>query len=193
MPLSKARFYSALLALGAIAGPALADPQLTFAAAANPVQQGSTVAVQVMISGVVDLYAYNFSVSFDPSLLQVVGITEGGFLGSGGTTVFGAGDIDNGAGTISFNYGSLIGDIAGVSGSGTLATLYLSATGVGTSALSFVPGDSLFINSQLGDINVQAVNGSLQVAAVVPEPSSYLLLAAGLAGIGVWRRRQAAA
>jgi hypothetical protein len=192
MALNKARFYSALLALSALASPALADPQLSFVAAANPVLQGSSVAVQIVISDVSDLYAYNLSLSFDASLLQVTSITEGGFLGSGGTTIFGGGDVDNAAGTISFNYGSLIGDIAGISGTGTLATIHLSAVGVGTSGLTFAPADTLFLNSQLADINVQAVNGSLQVTAV-PEPSTYLLLAAGLVGIGAWRRRQAAA
>ncbi|WP_422011778.1 cohesin domain-containing protein [Roseateles sp.] len=187
MPLNKARFCSALLALSAFAAPALAA-DLTFAAASNPVQQGNGVDVRVLITGISDLSTYQFSVSFDPSLFQVTSVTEGSFLGTGGTTFSDGGSIDNSAGTISYVFNTLIGPIAGVSGSGTLATIHLNAIGVGTSALTF--SDTLFLNSQSLDIAVQTVNGSLAVTAV-PEPSTYLMLVAGLAGIGALRRRQA--
>lgn len=191
MSLTKARLCSALLALGAWTAPALAaDPLLTLSASPSPAEQGSGVDIQVLISDVSDLFGYQFSLSFDASLLQAVSVSEGAFLGQGGSTFADGGVIDNGAGSISWVFNTLIGNVPGVSGSGVLATIHLDAVGVGTSALAF--SDVMFLNSALGDISVQAVDGSLAVAAAVPEPGTYLLMAAGIAGLGLWRRRQAA-
>lgn len=194
MPSTKFRLSAALLALSAWAAPALAaTPQVTFVATPNPAQQGSTLDVGVLIAGVADLYAYNFSLTFDASLLQVTSIDTGSFLATGGTTTGDTGTVDNTAGTISFAYNSLIGAIPGVSGNGTLLTVHLSAIGTGTSPLTFVAADTTFLDSNLATITVQTVDSSVQVAAAVPEPESYLMLAAGLAGLGLWRRRQKAA
>lgn len=194
MPSTKFRLSAALLALSAWAAPALAaTPQVTFVATPNPAQQGSTLDIGVLIAGVADLYAYNFSLTFDASLLQVTSIDTGSFLAAGGTTTGDTGTVDNTAGTISFAYNSLIGAIPGVSGNGTLLTVHLSAIGTGTSPLTFVAADTTFLDSNLASITVQTVDSSVQVAAAVPEPESYLMLAAGLAGLGLWRRRQKAA
>lgn len=194
MPSTKFSLSAALLALSAWAAPALAaDPQLTFVASPNPAQSGGTVDIGVLISGITDLYAYNFSITFDASLLQVTSIDTGSFLAAGGSTTGDTGTVDNSAGTISFAYNSLVGPVAGVSGSGTLLTLHLNAIAAGTSPLGFVAADTTFLDSSLGTITVQAVDSSLPVAAAVPEPESYLMLAAGLAGLALWRRRQAAA
>ena len=190
MSLSKIRLCSALaLALSAWAMPALAA-DVSIVATPDPVLQGSGVDLKLMISGVTDLYGYNFSLLFDPSLLQVTSVTEGSFLATGGTTVFDGGTLDNTSGMISFAYDLLTGPVAGVSGAGTLVTIHMNAIGAGTSALSFVAADTTFVDSSGGIITVQAIDRTLAVTAV-PEPSSYLLLAAGLAGIGAWRRRQA--
>lgn len=190
---SKPRLCAALLALSSWAAPALAaDPQLSVVAVPTPAVAGSTVDVNVLIANVSDLYAYNFSLTFDASLLQISSVTEGSFLATGGTTFFDGGSIDNTAGTLTFAFDTLIGAIPGVSGSGTLVTIHMNAIGAGTSALSFVPADTTFVSSSNDTITVQAASGSLVVAAAVPEPGSYLLLATGLAGICAWRRRQAA-
>jgi hypothetical protein len=50
----------------------------------------------------------------------------------------------------------------------------------------------MFINSNLGEITVQLNGRTLDAVAAVPEPSTYLMLAAGLAGLVAWRRRQPA-
>lgn len=185
---------AAALALSAWSAPVLAaGAQVTLVATPNPATQGSTVDVDVLISQVTDLYAYQFSISFDPTLLQVSGLAMGSFLSAGGTTLGDTGTIDNTAGTVTFAYNSLVGALPGVSGSGTLLTLHLNAIGTGTSALGFVPADTLFVDSNITPIGLTTVDSSLQVAAAVPEPESYLMLAVGLAGLALWRRRQAAA
>lgn len=186
------RLAAALLALSAWAAPALAaGPQVSFAANPNPAQQGGTVDIDVLISQVTDLYAYNFSITFDASLLQVSSIALGNFLSAGGATLGDTGAVDNTAGTVSFAYNALVGPVPGVSGSGKLLTLHLNAIGTGNSPLTFVPADTTFVDSSNAVINVTTVDSSLQVATAVPEPESYLMLAAGLAGLALWRRRQA--
>lgn len=197
MSLTKARLCTALLALSAWAAPALAaDPLLTLVATPDPVHQGQGVDVSVMVSNVSDLYGYNFSLSFDASLLQAASFTEGSFLSAGGSTYFDVVGFDNTAGMISFVYGGIGTPGAGVSGSGTLATLHFNAIGTGTSALNFIAADTTLVNSSIdpsnSTITATLVNNTLAVAAPVPEPAHYMMLLAGLAGIAAWRRRQSA-
>ena len=188
------RLAAALLALSAWAAPSLAaGPQVTFAATPNPAQQGGTVDIDVLVSQITDLYAYQFSINFDASLLQVSNIAMGSFLSAGGTTFSDTGTVDNTAGTVTLSFNTLIGLLPGVSGSGTLLTLHMNTIGTGTSTLSFAPADTLFVDSNLATIGVTTVDSSVQVATAVPEPQTYLMLVAGLAGLGLWRRRQAAA
>ena len=101
--------------------------------------------LNVSASDVTDLYGYQFSLNFQPSLLQAVSVTEGGFLASGGTTFFDPGGINNGAGTVSFIFDTLIGPVPGVNGSGLLATINLRAVGAGLAQVSL--SDVLAVNA----------------------------------------------
>src|SRR5580693_6858462 len=49
---------------------------------------GDTFEVEVDVTGITDLYAFQFDLTFDPTLLSAVSVTEGAFLPSGGTTFF---------------------------------------------------------------------------------------------------------
>ncbi|MCV2351251.1 cohesin domain-containing protein [Paucibacter sp. Y2R2-4] len=181
------QYLGAALLLGALSTQAqAADPVLSISATPNPAVQGSTVSLDVLISGISDLYGYQFSLSFDPKILQASGVSEGSFLSSGGNTFGGNGTIDNSLGSIELVFNSLIGAVPGVSGNGTLAQISFNVTGAGSSTLNF--SDVIFLDSSLADLPVQIQNGSLQ-ALPVPEPASYLMLAAGLAGLGGMRLR----
>jgi hypothetical protein len=171
-----------LLASRAAGACALALALLSPAYAAPVLQMSTTttatgIDLTVSAQDVADLYAYQFTLNFDPSLLTALGGTEGAFLPSGGTTFFLPGAIDNGAGSVMFVLGSLIGPIGGVNGSGDLATFSFA---VGQSGLaSFSLSDVLILDSTFAEMAVDTPELVAQVAQV-PEPGSLWLAGLGL-------------
>src|SRR3954467_15367630 len=81
---------------------------------------GTPFTVDLSITSVVDLYAFQSDIGFNPAVLSAVGVTPGSFLGGAN---FLPGIIDNTTGTISFIGDSLTGVVPGNTGSGTLATI----------------------------------------------------------------------
>ncbi len=73
----------------------------------------------------------------------------------------------------------------------TLATLSFNAVGLGTTALSFVPGVAGFaVSDGFGDpLSITANDGSVDVVA--PEPGTLLLLGAGLGVLALRARPRA--
>ena len=174
------------LALLAVPGISRAD---ILSVESTSVNVGGMINVPVTISGVSDLYAFQFDLSFNPSILQLQSITEGPFLGTAGPTFFIPGTIDNIAGTASFTVDTLIGSIPGAScavpGScpGTLATFDFRAIGFGTSPLDL--SNVVLLNPAGNDIPVTAASG---VVSAVPEVSSAWLLLTVLIGCALLRK-----
>jgi len=87
---------------------------------------GQTFAVNVSISNVADLYAWQLDFSWNSSLLTVTNITEGPMLRSSGNSTYFSPKLNNPAGNLSAlctRLHSLGSAVAGVSGSGTLMTI----------------------------------------------------------------------
>lgn len=179
--LGRAALLAALTAVGA--APALAA---TFSAVPSaPLAMGGTVVIDFRVADIADLYAYQYSFRFDPTVLQVTGYGNGGFLESDGNGIIAGGVTDNAAGMVSFTYGTRVGAVSGVTGSGILARYMFNVVGAGSSTLDF--SDMVFLDSNLNDLAVQY---GPQVLAAVPEPSAYLTFGAGLAMLAALRRRQ---
>ncbi len=105
------------------------------------VSVGSTFTVGVVISDAVDLGAFEFSMAYGPSIIEVITATLGSFPGSTGRSVVPTGPvIDPGAGTVTFAAYSLGGATPGPTGNGHLAVLSLKALASGASGLHFVSG-----------------------------------------------------
>lgn len=141
---------------------------------------GNTFVVNVNISEVVDLYAFQFDLGFDPALLAATTVTEGSFLSTGGSTSFLPGSIDNSTGLISFTSNSLTGVVPGINGNGTLAQIGFTALNPGITDL-LLSGTQLF-DSNHAPIDFSSIDGNVVVqdSASVPEPSSLLLIGSGL-------------
>ena len=146
---------------------------------------GSTVNIPVDILGVADLYAFQFDLSYDPSVLEGTLITEGDFLPSGGPTFFIPGTIDNVAGAITFNADTLIGSTSGVSGTGTSLVVQFQLISPGTSPLTL--SNVILLDSTLTDISFTTQSGQVSTASAVPEPGTLFLLGMGISAIGFLR------
>ncbi|WP_200226404.1 cohesin domain-containing protein [Rubrivivax gelatinosus] len=141
---------------------------------------GETITFDLGISDAVDLFAFQFSLQFDPAIVQGLTLSEGPALGTAGTTFFIAGAFDNLSGLLELTGSSLIGAIPGFSGSGVLASLTFSALGPGTSAIEL--GDVLLLDSSFTIAEATLASSAVVVAEqAVPEPATLALVLTALA------------
>lgn len=184
------RVGCAALLAGLLSASGLVAAQVVSATSSpSPAVVGSPVAVNVLIAGVTDLFGYQFSLAFNPLVLQATGAVEGAFLPTAGATIFDGGVINNALGRVTLAFGTLTGPVAGASGGGVLARINFNTIAAGSSALTF--SDVLLLDSNLLTLSPQVNNGML---TAVPEPASYALFAlglAGLAGLAALRQRKA--
>ena len=145
---------------------------------------GGTFKLDVLATGAVDLYGYQLDLTFDASRVKVLSVTEGEFLGRGGQTFFDGGLIDNVGGMVSFNLGTLLGAVPGVTGSGVLESVEFEVLSGGPEPFNFG-----FSNAFAVDSNVQLLDLTTQnIALAVPEPGSLSLILAGVAVLAARRR-----
>lgn len=130
-------FAPALVLLAATT--AFADGVVTLSP--GPVGPGQVFTVAVNItgptvkdapSGASDVYAFELDLSFPSSLVQARQVADGTFLPGSGTTYFSRGTIDNGTGTVSHIFGTLVSAVTGASGSGTLVNIKFQGIAAGT-------------------------------------------------------------
>lgn len=152
---------------------------------------GNSFTVNITVTGAADLYAFQFDLGFDPTILQATSVTEGPLLPSGGATFLVPGTIDNVAGVISSVADTLVGPVSGVNGNGDLIDVNFDAVGIGMSALTLA--NEIFLDSTLTDVtdSVTFTGSTVTVSpSVVPEPATLMLLTLGIIGLGVIRRRK---
>jgi hypothetical protein len=175
----KALFIMLYLTVLAWSGPAGAVTVFTVHPPAGPVQPGTAFDLHIDASGASDLFAWQFSLVFDPAVLSFQGVAEGSFLAGAGGTLFLPGVA--GGNALSLVANTLIGALPGASGAGRLATLSFVALAEGSSALHLA--DMLILDSTLQPSAVTGMDGAVLVAAPVPEPGAAAMLLAGLAAL----------
>ena len=127
-------------------------------------------AVEIRVEDVSNVAAFEFSLNFDRSVMRLVGVEAGPFLGSSGRVVFcpqpiyqspdSAVPSEN---SLRFGCVTTSGENPGASGSGLLATVTLAPRKAGTSQLRLVPaiagltdllGEGLSFDLQSGSVEV---------------------------------------
>src|ERR1039457_6242576 len=175
--MSQSRILSvvAVLAAALLSVPLL-TAQAVISAGSTDTSVDQIFTLPVSIADASDVYAFQFDLAFDPTILQLLSISEGSFLPSAGSTIFIPGTIDNIGGNAISNADTLVGDIPGVSGDGDLVDFTFQAISPGATSLALSNG--LLFDSNFNDIPFTTVDGSVTVtSAPVPEP-------AGLSWIG---------
>jgi hypothetical protein len=188
--------FVVLLLIAAV--PTAADPIISVIPASTNVSQGDSFSIDILISGAIDLYAFQLGILFEPTILAASNPIQGTILLGAGTTipfdtsfVF----IDNVFGEI-LHLDSLVGPISGAQGDGTVLTLTFEALAVGMSAISVgqvqgLPTELLDSATPFPSLIPFTVRDAVVTVSptAVPEPSTLLLLLSGMAVSAVGRRR----
>ena len=101
--------------------------------------KGSTFAVNVMVSGGQNVYSVPMQLNYDPNQLQVVNVSNGGFLSQDGQAVALVHRDDSTTGTLQITATRPPG-VGGVSGQGAVITLTFMAKAPGQSSLTITRG-----------------------------------------------------
>ena len=100
---------------------------------------GSTFAVNVLLKGAQNVYSVPLQVSYDPKVLQVVNVSNGGLLSQDGQPVALVHRDDDTTGALQITATRPPG-AAGISGQGSVVTLTFLAKGSGQSTLAISKG-----------------------------------------------------
>ena len=111
--------------------------------------------VEIRIEEVNDLYGWEFRLAWNVAVLEVLSVEEGSFLKSGGDTFF-TYVINETEGYMIVDC-TLLGDIPGVSGNGTLALVLFQVLAFGDSPLDLY--DTILVSSLEESIPHEAIDG----------------------------------
>jgi hypothetical protein len=126
----------------------------------NTVQEtvGQNFAVNVSISNVTDLYAWQLTLTWNPSLLSVTNVAEGPMLRSSGNSTYFSPKVNAASGNLSALCSRLLSigsSVTGVSGNGTLMTIQFKVIANGSCDLSLY-------DTQLRDPNINAISHTVK-------------------------------
>ena len=140
------------------------DPSFIFN---DTCQSGSTFTVRVNVSDVVDLYTWQVNMSWDPSILNVSSLTAGEFLlqtaSADKTASFQIGSVINATDNVEGYTGmaeSILGDVSGITGNGTLVSIEFLVVGYGESNLT------INVVGTLSTMLIESTNSSIEFTTV---------------------------
>jgi hypothetical protein len=125
---------------------------------------GQTFTVNINVSNVIDLYAWQTGITFSPAVLECTGFYEGEFLKSSGDETLWLQhylDINNTLGIVYMRGDVILGPKPGIDGSGRL--VYATFTSVGIGVSDFHLTDLILLNSKQENIGFE-VRESLTVS-----------------------------
>ena len=168
---------------------------VTISVGSATVNVGDTFTIPVSVADVTDLQSFQFDLSYDQTILSVLGFTDTGTdfetaATNGGGSLTGLTGFDLG-GTLSGVADSMSGASSGLTGSGVLVEIEFNALAAGTSALDL---SQVFLN--FSDIGFAIANGTVCVRASpqdcapsgnAPVPGTLLLLLPALAALRLRR------
>jgi hypothetical protein len=134
------------------------------------------------------LGTFDFSVEYDPAILEFVSGTVPASIGGIDESEIYSGIVQNGA-SVNAWWASSVEDLSGQETTCTLATLVFRGAGLGIGTLSI--GDGVLFGDQNGD-PITSVNCGAPVSVKVPEPTAFSLSAIGILGLlifGVRRKK----
>ena len=139
----------------------VATPGVGYAFSKTRIHTGDTFTLDIRAENITDLAGWQFDITFDPSALEAINVTEGDFLKiDGGTTFFQSGSIDNASGKITGLSAARFS--GGVSGVGTLLQVRFKAKSAGETQLALrkfqfgsVTGDNIPAGPHEIRINVE--------------------------------------
>jgi uncharacterized protein YjdB len=151
--------------------------------ATKTVSAGDTFELDVLITPATAIAGAQFNLSYDPAVLQVNSVTEGGLLKqNGNTSFFLTGVIDNNSGLLNNVAGAITTPGGEVSGEGSLAVISFTAKATGTSTLALSnviaankAAQAVPVQVNGGSVTVQGGTSSEPVSGVSLDQTSYSL------------------
>jgi len=148
----------ALAALAIIRSESGTSETTAFVAPSNAnVRVNQTFVISINVSGVSDLYGWEFKLGYNADLLEVVDVTEGSFLNSSRDTYFVLRNMST-DGYVLAGCTSLR-NVVGVSGNGTLVTVEFRAKKLGSCTLDLY--DTKLVNSAKQLLEHSEIDGSV--------------------------------
>jgi len=116
---------------------------------------GQNFTININISKVIDLYGWEFKLGWNSTILDAVNVAEGSFLKSSGETFF-TYKVNNTEGFVLADC-TLLGDVSGVNGNGTLASVEFHVKTYGNCTLDLY--DTTLVSSSEQPIEHTAIDG----------------------------------
>jgi general secretion pathway protein D len=143
------------------ATPAPAGASFLFDPPAIAAAKGSTFTVNILISGAQNVYSVPLQLNYDPNKLQLMNVSNGGFLSQDGQTVALVHREDETTGTLQIT-ATRPPNSGGVSGQGSVVTLTFMAKASGQSPLTITRGgardpsmQAITVNGAQAVVNIQ--------------------------------------
>ncbi len=139
MKLFKMMAILALCLLTFTTAPGLSQTHVKIDPASTSVDVGEIFTVDVLVEDALNMRGVSVKVGFDPTVLNVQGVTSGGFMSSFGQT-FSFSEKNNDEGWVQYDE-SILGSGDMAEGGGTVCHLEFEAIAAGSSALTFLVAD----------------------------------------------------